>query len=166
MRIPGLQIQISLYDRAAATGLVDDVYRGFHELVRLHDSGVLIALCTKNDPEYALAAFEATYPPRLRPLLRRLDASLDFAEEMLQRLGRPEDRLVLVVGGSGTGKSVLLNTILGLKRPDGGHVEIFGRDVHDPTADAGGTRGDSTDGPVLAGRGGNGSNGVVALVPG
>ena len=27
------------------------------ELVRLHDSGVLIALCTKNDPEYALAAF-------------------------------------------------------------------------------------------------------------
>jgi phospholipid/cholesterol/gamma-HCH transport system ATP-binding protein len=36
-----------------------------------------------------------------------------------------------VVGGSGTGKSVLLNTILGLKRPEGGHVEVFGRDVHD-----------------------------------
>jgi FkbH-like protein len=28
------------------------------ELVRLHGSGVLIALCTKNDPEYALAAFD------------------------------------------------------------------------------------------------------------
>jgi FkbH-like protein len=28
------------------------------ELVRMHDSGVLIALCTKNDPEYALAAFD------------------------------------------------------------------------------------------------------------
>jgi phospholipid/cholesterol/gamma-HCH transport system ATP-binding protein len=42
-----------------------------------------------------------------------------------------------LVGGSGTGKSVLLNTILGLKRPDGGHVEIFGRDVHDPEAGAG-----------------------------
>ena len=27
------------------------------ELVRLHGSGVLIVLCTKNDPEYALAAF-------------------------------------------------------------------------------------------------------------
>jgi phospholipid/cholesterol/gamma-HCH transport system ATP-binding protein len=35
-----------------------------------------------------------------------------------------------VVGGSGTGKSVLLNTILGLKQPDAGRVEIFGRDVH------------------------------------
>jgi FkbH-like protein len=28
------------------------------ELVRLHDSGVLIVLCTKNDPEYALKAFD------------------------------------------------------------------------------------------------------------
>lgn len=41
-----------------------------------------------------------------------------------------------VVGGSGTGKSVLLNTILGLKHPDGGRVELFGRDVHDPSAEA------------------------------
>jgi phospholipid/cholesterol/gamma-HCH transport system ATP-binding protein len=37
-----------------------------------------------------------------------------------------------VVGGSGSGKSVLLNTILGLKYPEGGKVELFGRDVHDP----------------------------------
>jgi phospholipid/cholesterol/gamma-HCH transport system ATP-binding protein len=37
-----------------------------------------------------------------------------------------------VVGGSGTGKSVLLNTILGLRDPDAGRVEIFGRSVHDP----------------------------------
>jgi len=35
-----------------------------------------------------------------------------------------------VVGGSGTGKSVLLNTILALKQPEGGRVEIFGCDVH------------------------------------
>ncbi|TMJ19885.1 MAG: ABC transporter ATP-binding protein [Alphaproteobacteria bacterium] len=42
-----------------------------------------------------------------------------------------------VVGGSGTGKSVLFNTILGLKEPDGGRVELFGRNVHDPAAEAG-----------------------------
>jgi phospholipid/cholesterol/gamma-HCH transport system ATP-binding protein len=44
--------------------------------------------------------------------------------------------ILAIVGGSGTGKSVLLNTILGLRQPDGGQVEIFGRDVHDPNADA------------------------------
>lgn len=34
-----------------------------------------------------------------------------------------------VVGGSGTGKSVLLRTIIGLNRPAAGGIEIFGRDV-------------------------------------
>ncbi|MFN4296720.1 MAG: ABC transporter ATP-binding protein [Brevundimonas sp.] len=34
-----------------------------------------------------------------------------------------------VVGGSGTGKTVLLNSILGLKQPDGGRVRLFGKDV-------------------------------------
>ncbi len=39
-----------------------------------------------------------------------------------------------VVGGSGAGKSVLLNTILGLRQPDAGSIEIFGRDIGDPQA--------------------------------
>ncbi len=34
-----------------------------------------------------------------------------------------------VVGGSGTGKSVLLNTVIGLKAPDGGTVQVFGQDI-------------------------------------
>ncbi|MCA3745009.1 ATP-binding cassette domain-containing protein [Phenylobacterium sp.] len=35
-----------------------------------------------------------------------------------------------VVGGSGSGKSVMLNSIIGLKRPDGGSVRVFGHDIH------------------------------------
>jgi len=38
-----------------------------------------------------------------------------------------------VVGGSGTGKTVLLNTILGLKEPDGGTIRVFGYDREDLT---------------------------------
>jgi phospholipid/cholesterol/gamma-HCH transport system ATP-binding protein len=34
-----------------------------------------------------------------------------------------------VVGGSGTGKSVLMRTILGLRAADGGSVEMYGKDV-------------------------------------
>lgn len=40
-----------------------------------------------------------------------------------------------VVGGSGTGKTVLLNTIIGLKQPEGGSVRIFGHDTADLTSE-------------------------------
>jgi phospholipid/cholesterol/gamma-HCH transport system ATP-binding protein len=36
-----------------------------------------------------------------------------------------------VVGGSGSGKTVLLNSIIGLKEPDGGKVRVFGHDMTD-----------------------------------
>lgn len=36
-----------------------------------------------------------------------------------------------VVGGSGTGKSVLMRSIIGLKRPDAGEVTIFGESMLD-----------------------------------
>ncbi len=38
---------------------------------------------------------------------------------------------VVVIGGSGVGKSVLLKCILGLVRPDAGSIEIDGKDVID-----------------------------------
>lgn len=38
-----------------------------------------------------------------------------------------------VVGGSGTGKTVLLNTIIGLKQPEAGSIKIFGHDTADMT---------------------------------
>ncbi|MCE0505340.1 ABC transporter ATP-binding protein [Roseivivax sp. GX 12232] len=43
-----------------------------------------------------------------------------------------------VVGGSGTGKSVLLKTIVGLKPPNAGRIEVLGRDLTsgDPAARA------------------------------
>ena len=34
-----------------------------------------------------------------------------------------------IVGGSGVGKSVLLRTILGLRRPEAGTVRFLGRDL-------------------------------------
>lgn len=34
-----------------------------------------------------------------------------------------------IVGGSGTGKSVMLRTIIGLRRPQAGRVEVLGQDI-------------------------------------
>jgi phospholipid/cholesterol/gamma-HCH transport system ATP-binding protein len=36
-----------------------------------------------------------------------------------------------VVGGSGTGKSVLMRSIIGLQTPDEGHIDVFGRSITD-----------------------------------
>ncbi|MEM9965331.1 MAG: ABC transporter ATP-binding protein [Asticcacaulis sp.] len=38
-------------------------------------------------------------------------------------------KIIGVVGGSGTGKTVLLNAILGLRPPTGGSIHLFGEDV-------------------------------------
>ena len=38
-----------------------------------------------------------------------------------------------VVGGSGAGKSVLLNSIIGLKAPEGGRIKVFGVDMGEAT---------------------------------
>ncbi len=42
-------------------------------------------------------------------------------------VGRGE--LVALIGGSGTGKSVLLRQVVGLMRPQGGRVRLFGEDL-------------------------------------
>ena len=42
-----------------------------------------------------------------------------------------EGESAVVIGGSGTGKSVLLKHVIGLLRPDSGRVEIDGTAIHD-----------------------------------
>jgi len=39
----------------------------------------------------------------------------------------PRGEILAVVGGSGTGKSVLMRSILGLQRPTAGRIEVFGQ---------------------------------------
>lgn len=39
------------------------------------------------------------------------------------------DEILAIVGGSGTGKSVLLRSILGLHRPNAGRVEVLGQQI-------------------------------------
>lgn len=41
-----------------------------------------------------------------------------------------ENEILGVVGGSGTGKSVLMRAIIGLKRPSAGRVRVFGEDYY------------------------------------
>jgi phospholipid/cholesterol/gamma-HCH transport system ATP-binding protein len=48
----------------------------------------------------------------------------------------PRGESMVIIGGSGTGKSVLLKCILGLVRPDGGTITLDGQDVTTGDRDA------------------------------
>jgi phospholipid/cholesterol/gamma-HCH transport system ATP-binding protein len=70
----------------------------------------------------------AAAPPimRLRGLTKRFGKQLIFDNLDLD-VRRAE--VLAIAGGSGTGKSVLLRTVLGLLPYDAGSIEVFGQDV-------------------------------------
>jgi phospholipid/cholesterol/gamma-HCH transport system ATP-binding protein len=71
---------------------------------------------------------DSTFIPvvRVHGLVSRFGAQV--VHDGLDMEVRPNE-IFGVVGGSGAGKSVLLRTILGLRRPDAGTVEMYGEDV-------------------------------------
>jgi phospholipid/cholesterol/gamma-HCH transport system ATP-binding protein len=52
-------------------------------------------------------------------------------QQLEMSVGRGE--IFGIVGGSGAGKTVLLNMLLGLARPDAGSIKVFGIDISDTT---------------------------------
>jgi len=67
------------------------------------------------------------------PVIEIVDLVSQFGEHRIHdhlNLTVERGEILGVVGGSGTGKSVLLNTVIGLKRPEGGQVKVFGQDIH------------------------------------
>ncbi|MGI8560777.1 MAG: ABC transporter ATP-binding protein [Luteimonas sp.] len=63
---------------------------------------------------------------RVRGLVNRFDA-LTVHEDLDLDVRRGE--ILGVVGGSGSGKSVLMRSIIGLRRPDAGEIEVMGMDA-------------------------------------
>jgi phospholipid/cholesterol/gamma-HCH transport system ATP-binding protein len=71
------------------------------------------------------------FKPLPEPVVRVKGLLSQFDEHVIHEnldLDVERGEIMGVVGGSGTGKTVLLNTILGLKEPDGGSVSLFGVD--------------------------------------
>jgi phospholipid/cholesterol/gamma-HCH transport system ATP-binding protein len=48
----------------------------------------------------------------------------------------PRGEVVVVLGRSGTGKSVLLKLLIGLEKPDSGSIKLFGQDIRNLQIDA------------------------------
>ncbi|HZF44734.1 MAG TPA: ATP-binding cassette domain-containing protein [Sphingomonadaceae bacterium] len=76
------------------------------------------------DPE----RFQGDYPVIVEGLVNRFDGNT-VHEGLDLKVRRGE--VLGVVGGSGTGKSVLMRSIIGLQVPDEGHIEVLGHKVTD-----------------------------------
>jgi phospholipid/cholesterol/gamma-HCH transport system ATP-binding protein len=80
----------------------------------------------ETDTAEGAPALDLEAPIRVRGLVSR------FGDHVVHEgldLTIPRGEVVGVVGGSGAGKSVLLNSIIGLREPQGGSVCIFGQDI-------------------------------------
>ncbi len=67
------------------------------------------------------------------PVIRVTDLVSAFGDNIIHdglSLEVRKGEVIGLVGGSGAGKSVLLNTLIGLREPQGGTVEVLGIDVH------------------------------------
>jgi phospholipid/cholesterol/gamma-HCH transport system ATP-binding protein len=76
--------------------------------------------------------FAGDYPIRVRGLVNRFDDHLihDGLDLDVKR-----GEIIGVVGGSGTGKSVLMRSIIGLQIPAEGSIEVLGRSITDARDD-------------------------------
>lgn len=71
--------------------------------------------------------------PETSPAIRVTELVSAFDETVIHdglSLEVRKGEVLGLVGGSGAGKSVLLNTVIGLRPPQGGSVEVLGTDVY------------------------------------
>ena len=76
--------------------------------------------------------FRGEYPVRVRGLDNA------FGDQVIHKnldLDVKRGEILGVVGGSGTGKSVLMRAIIGLQQPDAGQIEVFGQSMTDAEPD-------------------------------
>jgi len=76
--------------------------------------------------------FRGEYPVRVRGLVNSFDEQV-IHDDLDLDVKRGE--ILGVVGGSGTGKSVLMRSIIGLQVPDAGDIEVFGQSMTDAEPD-------------------------------
>jgi len=76
--------------------------------------------------------FESEYPVVVEGLVNRFGEQV-VHEGLSLKVKRGE--IIGVVGGSGTGKSVLMRSIIGLQIPDEGHIEVLGQSITDAEPD-------------------------------
>lgn len=65
-------------------------------------------------------------------MVRVNNVSINMGDTGLENISFdiPKNKMLTIIGKSGSGKTMLLRTMLGIIKPDKGHIEIFGTDMH------------------------------------
>jgi ABC-type transporter Mla maintaining outer membrane lipid asymmetry ATPase subunit MlaF len=117
------------HGRVTAYGPPDDVLASRDPLVEVFFEGASRRL------EAPAPAADQTPTDRTRaaePAVELLDVYKGFGRHEILKgvsLAIPERRITVLIGGSGSGKSVIMKHIIGILRPDQGQVKVFGRDI-------------------------------------
>ncbi|GAB4510715.1 MAG: ABC transporter ATP-binding protein [Haliangiales bacterium] len=80
----------------------------------------------------AAAAAEPEVGAGEEPVIELIDVHKRFGDKHVLRgvnLKIFPNRITVLIGGSGSGKSVIIKHIMGLLRPDSGQVRVFGEDI-------------------------------------
>jgi len=129
--------------RISVVGTVDEVLASGRDLVKVFFSGV--GRLDKSDDEEPAGQGGAgvTATPTVAPRVWTLgpdERALAVLEGVHKHFGPhhvlkgvdlvvPKDKITVLIGGSGSGKSVIMKHIIGLFRPDSGSVNVFGLDL-------------------------------------
>lgn len=71
-------------------------------------------------------------PEPAAPIIRMIDVHRSFGDKQVLRgvdLAIQPRSITVLIGASGSGKSVIAKHLLGLLKPDRGQIEVFGRDI-------------------------------------
>jgi phospholipid/cholesterol/gamma-HCH transport system ATP-binding protein len=124
--------------RIVAYGEVDEVLKSDAEIVKVFFDGadrVRGLGNAKQGQAKAPARVEASsqaVPEGEVPAVEIVDLHKSFGEHKVLtgiNIAMPKNSITVLIGGSGSGKSVIMKHIIGLFRPDSGVVKIFGTDL-------------------------------------
>ncbi len=87
---------------------------------------------TNNEEPQRHERFRGEFPIVVEGLVNRF-GDQTIHDDLNLKVRRGE--ILGVVGGSGTGKSVLMRSIIGLQNPTAGNIEVFGRSITDAEPD-------------------------------
>ncbi len=129
--ILGLADRLAMLEhgRIQTLGSVDEVRATGEPLVEAFFGGAGRRLTAG---ESATEAEAAARRAEVEPAVEVVDLYKSFGPHQVLRgvdLSIPKNRITVLIGGSGSGKSVIMKHIIGIFKPDRGQVLVFGRDI-------------------------------------